>query len=59
MTATADARTLRYASKRRLGRRHHSSVPAMADALIAGCGTQGYVLAPERMATILKDRATT
>jgi 3-dehydroquinate dehydratase-2 len=37
--------------------RHHSYVSAVADAIIVGCGTQGYVLALERMATILRNRA--
>jgi 3-dehydroquinate dehydratase-2 len=41
---------------RREAFRHHSYVSAVADAIIIGCGTQGYVLALERMATILKDR---
>ncbi|MFA7433632.1 MAG: type II 3-dehydroquinate dehydratase [Gemmobacter sp.] len=32
--------------------RHHSYVSARADAVIAGCGVQGYVLAVERMARL-------
>jgi 3-dehydroquinate dehydratase-2 len=39
---------------RREAFRHHSYVSAVAEAVIIGCGTQGYVLALERMATILK-----
>jgi 3-dehydroquinate dehydratase II len=42
---------------RREAFRHHSYVSAVAEAIIIGCGTQGYVLALERMATILKNRA--
>ncbi|MBY6167054.1 type II 3-dehydroquinate dehydratase [Pseudooceanicola nitratireducens] len=34
--------------------RHHSYVSARADAVIAGCGTQGYALAIARVATLLK-----
>ncbi|GGE36023.1 3-dehydroquinate dehydratase [Primorskyibacter flagellatus] len=34
--------------------RHHSYVSARADAVIAGCGTQGYALALHRVATLLK-----
>ena len=34
--------------------RHHSYVSARADAVIAGCGVQGYVLAVERLKTLLK-----
>jgi 3-dehydroquinate dehydratase II len=36
--------------------RHHSYVSAIAEAVICGCGTLGYVLALERMAEILKKR---
>jgi len=36
--------------------RHHSYVSALAEAVICGCGTQGYVLALERMVTILNTR---
>ena len=36
--------------------RHHSYVSAVAQAVICGCGTQGYVLALERMAQILKTK---
>ena len=42
---------------RREAFRHHSYVSALAEAIIVGCGTQGYVLALERMAVILKNRA--
>jgi 3-dehydroquinate dehydratase-2 len=35
--------------------RHHSYVSARADAVIAGCGTQGYALALHRVATLLED----
>ena len=35
--------------------RHHSYVSARADAVIAGCGTQGYALALSRVAALLKD----
>jgi 3-dehydroquinate dehydratase-2 len=41
---------------RREAFRHHSHVSALAEAVICGCGTQGYVLALERMATILNAR---
>ncbi len=34
--------------------RHHSHVSARADAVIAGCGTDGYLLALRRIATLLK-----
>lgn len=34
--------------------RHHSYVSARADAVIAGCGTQGYGLAIQRVASLLK-----
>ena len=33
--------------------RHHSFVSSRADAVIAGCGTEGYALALRRMATLL------
>jgi 3-dehydroquinate dehydratase-2 len=33
--------------------RHHSYVSARADGVIAGCGTQGYLLALQRLAAIL------
>jgi 3-dehydroquinate dehydratase-2 len=42
---------------RREAFRHHSYVSAVADAIIVGCGTQGYVFALERMANILKSKA--
>lgn len=34
--------------------RHHSYVSQRADGVIAGCGTQGYVLALHRVASLLK-----
>jgi 3-dehydroquinate dehydratase II len=34
--------------------RHHSYVSARADGVIAGCGTDGYLLALRRIATLLK-----
>lgn len=34
--------------------RHHSHVSARADGVIAGCGTDGYLLALRRIATLLK-----
>lgn len=37
--------------------RHHSHVSARADAVIAGCGTQGYLLALQRMARLLETAA--
>lgn len=33
--------------------RHHSFVSGRAEAVIAGCGTQGYVFAVERLARLL------
>lgn len=33
--------------------RHHSFVSLRADGVIAGCGTQGYLLAIDRVATVL------
>ena len=33
--------------------RHHSYVSGRADAVIAGCGTQGYLLALQRVATLI------
>ncbi len=33
--------------------RHHSHVSARADGVIAGCGTEGYLLALRRLATLL------
>lgn len=36
--------------------RHHSYVSSIAEAVIVGCGTQGYELALERMATLLKQQ---
>jgi 3-dehydroquinate dehydratase-2 len=38
---------------RREGFRHHSYVSQRADAVIAGCGTEGYLLALRRLATLL------
>ena len=37
--------------------RHHSYVSARADAVIAGCGTQGYLLAIQRVARLLEEDA--
>jgi 3-dehydroquinate dehydratase-2 len=37
--------------------RHHSYVSPIAEAIIVGCGTQGYELALERMAVLLKKEA--
>ncbi|MGU7770217.1 type II 3-dehydroquinate dehydratase [Burkholderia sp. MR1-5-21] len=37
--------------------RHHSYVSAVAEAVICGCGTEGYVFALQRMATILSQGA--
>ncbi|OYX21385.1 MAG: type II 3-dehydroquinate dehydratase [Rhodobacterales bacterium 32-66-9] len=34
--------------------RHHSHVSVRADGVIAGCGTEGYLLALRRIATLLK-----
>jgi 3-dehydroquinate dehydratase-2 len=34
--------------------RHHSYVSHRADGVIAGCGTEGYLLALRRIATLLK-----
>ena len=34
--------------------RHHSFVSGRADGVIAGCGTEGYLLALRRMASLLK-----
>jgi len=34
--------------------RHHSFVSRRADGVIAGCGTEGYLLALRRMATLLQ-----
>jgi 3-dehydroquinate dehydratase-2 len=38
---------------RREAFRHHSYVSLRADGVIAGCGTEGYLLALRRMATLL------
>lgn len=40
---------------RREAFRHHSFVSTRADAVIAGCGTEGYQLALRRAATLLSD----
>jgi 3-dehydroquinate dehydratase-2 len=37
--------------------RHHSYVSLRADGVIAGCGTEGYLLALRRVATLLGKRA--
>ena len=42
---------------RREAFRHHSYVSARADAVIAGCGTQGYLLALQRVARLLEEEA--
>lgn len=39
---------------RREAFRHHSHISARADAVIAGCGTQGYVFAIQRLAALLE-----
>ncbi len=36
--------------------RHHSYVSMRADAVIAGCGVQGYALATQRMAQLLTEK---
>jgi 3-dehydroquinate dehydratase-2 len=41
---------------RREAFRHHSYVSTRADGVIAGFGTEGYLLALRRMATLLGDR---
>ena len=38
---------------KREGFRHHSYVSMRADGVIAGCGTEGYLLALRRMKTVL------
>ena len=38
---------------RRESFRHHSYVSLRADGIIVGCGTQGYMLALQRLATLL------
>ncbi|MBY0613131.1 MAG: type II 3-dehydroquinate dehydratase, partial [Beijerinckiaceae bacterium] len=40
---------------RREAFRHHSYVSAVATGVIAGFGTQGYLLAIERLAHLLRD----
>ncbi|WP_431948709.1 type II 3-dehydroquinate dehydratase [Actinacidiphila sp. bgisy167] len=42
---------------RREAFRHHSYVSARADAVIAGCGVQGYAFAVERIAALLEHGA--
>ncbi len=37
--------------------RHHSFVSARADAVIAGCGTQGYLFALQRLARLIDQAA--
>ncbi|WP_428490437.1 type II 3-dehydroquinate dehydratase [Rhodopila sp.] len=37
--------------------RHHSFVSTRADGVIAGFGTQGYLLALRRVATLIEDKA--
>lgn len=39
---------------KREGFRHHSYVSTRADGVIAGCGTEGYLLALRRIASLLK-----
>jgi 3-dehydroquinate dehydratase-2 len=41
---------------RREAFRHHSYVSARADGVIAGCGTEGYLLALRRIASLLGTR---
>jgi len=36
--------------------RHHSYISPVAESVIIGCGTQGYVLALERMAALLEKK---
>jgi 3-dehydroquinate dehydratase II len=37
--------------------RHHSFVSMRADGVIAGCGTQGYLLALQRIARLIDEKA--
>ncbi|HEY4042319.1 MAG TPA: type II 3-dehydroquinate dehydratase [Rhodopila sp.] len=37
--------------------RHHSYVSSRADGVIAGCGTQGYLLALRRLARLIDEKA--
>jgi 3-dehydroquinate dehydratase-2 len=37
--------------------RHHSYVSSRADGVIAGCGTQGYTLALQRLARLIDETA--
>ena len=41
---------------RRESFRHHSYVSLRADGVIVGCGTQGYMLALQRLATLLSKK---
>ena len=43
---------------RREAFRDHSYVSSVAEAVICGCGTEGYALALQRMATLLKQGAS-
>lgn len=42
---------------RREAFRHHSYVSLVAHGVICGCGTEGYVFALQRLATLLKEAA--
>lgn len=42
---------------RRESFRHHSYVSARADGIVVGCGTEGYLLALRRLATVLVAKA--
>lgn len=42
---------------RREAFRHHSYVSLVAQGVICGCGTEGYVFALQRLATLLKEAA--
>ena len=42
---------------RREAFRHHSYVSALAEAVICGCGTEGYVFALQRLATLFAQGA--
>ncbi|ACO47578.1 type II 3-dehydroquinate dehydratase [Deinococcus deserti] len=44
---------------RREAFRHHSYVSLVADGVIAGCGTQGYALALQRLCTLIAKSPTT
>ncbi|GAA5238979.1 type II 3-dehydroquinate dehydratase [Burkholderia mallei] len=43
---------------RREAFRHHSFVSALADGVICGCGTEGYVFALRRLATLIGGEGT-